>query len=60
MTLVEDPLYRPFIVGYLMAALDERFWPLLVEVALEHGDQLNELRASSIARATELQQERYW
>ncbi len=47
--LAESPIYRPFIVGYLVQALDERFWPLLVQTALEHVERLEQLEAERCA-----------
>jgi len=59
MELAQDPAYRPFILGYLIEALDERYWPLLVQVALEHVEQLAELQEASRARVGELTTERF-
>jgi len=56
--LSEDPEYRPFILGYLIQALDERYWPLLVQVALEHVERLEELQSGSHARVRALLVER--
>lgn len=59
MELAEDPEFRPFILGYLVAALDERFWPLLVQNALEHAERASELLEANRTTLQVLHQERW-
>ncbi len=59
MELAEDPLYRPFILNYLIMALDERYWPLLVEVTLEHVDDVKALQERDKNRLGDLFVERW-
>lgn len=57
--LAEDPEFRPFIVGYLISALDERYWPLLVQVALEHVETMQSLQEATSSRVRQLLAERH-
>lgn len=57
--LADSPIYRPFIVGYLVQALDERYWPKLVQVALEHVERIEELQAADETRVEALVRERF-
>jgi hypothetical protein len=33
--LAADPVYRPYVIGYLLSALDERHWEALVASAID-------------------------
>jgi polynucleotide 5'-kinase involved in rRNA processing len=59
MQLADDPEFRPFILGYLIQALDERYWPQLVEVALQHVEESRERQERAERRVEELSQERF-
>ena len=42
--LVNDPAIAGYVVSYLLGSIDERYWPHVVQSALDHADRCAELR----------------
>lgn len=53
--LAADPAIRPYILGYLLSCLDERYWSALVQSALEFTEGMKAAREAAQARAGEVQ-----
>lgn len=49
--LVSDPAIARYVVGYLLGSIDERYWPRVVESAIEHGKRCSALQLELIGHA---------
>lgn len=58
MELADDPVYRPYVIGYLLSCLNERHWLALVESALMYVEGVAAAQAAAGARAAEVYGER--
>jgi hypothetical protein len=57
--LALEPETSTFVLSYLISALDERAWPLLVQAALEYRDDPDRYQEASDSLLEVLRKERW-